>query len=143
MAVYSMRQICKALDLATLRVHQWIHRGHFKVDEAPLGPLGRDWFLSDAVRLATFAELHDLLGGALAGMAADHADYEKPPGLYLVCVPYTSTLAPAGTWAFETVPRNQIQTFIRGRSLAKAVVVDLDQVVMRVKHALEDNSHEN
>ncbi|MBX3528631.1 MAG: hypothetical protein KF904_20720 [Rhodoblastus sp.] len=133
---FTRAQVAKALGVTRTTIDNMIQRGHFGTDRRPAPTAKYGWTTKDAVRLATAMELSAFIGGSMASMLADHANYDSPPGLYLVATPHDWPHL-RGVWSGETVTRDQLAKDIaEGKIVRAAAIINLDSVVNRVVEGL-------
>ena len=149
--IFTLKEITKALGLSRARVEQWISRGDFRPPDQPIIGKARDWDLGEAMRLALFVQLVDDVGFSIK-----QASFCTQLGLHgfnnnvaffvvwqgLVEVPIKDEAGKrrklyTPSWNSHIIlSSGDLQSFVQNPDVYFALVVNLNNLEMRVRAAL-------
>ncbi|QHO77896.1 hypothetical protein ACH79_40225 [Bradyrhizobium sp. CCBAU 051011] len=148
--IYTLKQICDALNITRGRAEQWIARGHFRPPHNPIFGAAREWQIQDAIRFAAFGVIVDSgIPQEQAGVITqlDMHGFKNDTAFFVVWrgLHETATKKASGTflkmhipgvWYGEIVKESALLAHLENEDVWSATVVNLDNLERKVKAAL-------
>ncbi|MCF7746992.1 hypothetical protein GLP43_05350 [Sulfitobacter sp. M39] len=151
----STRELCKGLSISKSRLDQWVARDLIAPKmETSAGPSGRQWDITEAIKIATFDRLLEIgVSAAHAKVALQHIYGFKDDEVFLVLstgmvgriIPSTPRGSPTptddectkvhmpGHFDYELVRGSELGQFLSNPDFYGSVVISLDNIEALVR----------